>query len=396
MTSPVRRGCIRTQGVAAAALLVVAAACDLPTSGVDQGRGHASVQRATVRHDAGRGRYGCLTSVRTSNGGPPAYRYRRVRGIELPDSVEAGGRTVVLRLTFQSPGEPVFAQVNCRIPATAAAARLIRGTFVRSAQPGLSPPGGSTRATSSRSDLFVEPRKLRIALPTATGAALAPRGPLMDYGCVTAGSCALPPIGEPVSPYPAGSYTNPYDACYWGCGWNASAADNGGGSGYDPGTPEDDADDALMQDDHDTIPTLVPNCGAPQPGSEYARCHSFTPVPGSDLDSKTRAALARIAQRGAQCAAIAAMGYAMLERGTLGFFYGSQAPSQYGRAGGYGGPWGALLDYDYWMRYYDGADRIGRTFDNGLAHEIEHAMGVQHVSETARYPTTPNAFACGG
>lgn len=116
-------------------------------------------------------------------------------------------------------------------------------------------------------------------------------------------------------------------------------------------------------------------------------------------DFRSRSTAATAVGDDAACGAvraIAAKGIAMLDQGTLGYFYGSQAPSEYGNAGGYGGPSGALLDYDYWMRYYDSADRIGRTFDNGLAHEIEHAMGVEHVSETARYPTTPNAFACGG
>jgi hypothetical protein len=95
----------------------------------------------------------CLISKRTP-GGPQRYRYVHVRGIELPQSAEeVRGRTTVLRLTFQSPGEPVLAQVNCRIPATQMAADVVIGMFVRqsrrSRRPMHRPPPVPSRGASS-------------------------------------------------------------------------------------------------------------------------------------------------------------------------------------------------------------------------------------------------------
>ena len=183
-------------------------------------------------------RYSCLISDRTPDG-PQRYHYRHVRGIRLPRSVESpDGRTTLLRLTFQSPGEPVRAQVNCRIPATHEAIDLMVATFVRpAAQPALSPARGSRGARYGEVSLFVDPKRRVQRLATASIAAPG-GGPHLDTGCVTAGSCSIP--GVTAYGYPSPTYVDPYSGCYWGCGYNASVGDSGGGDYYDPGSPPED------------------------------------------------------------------------------------------------------------------------------------------------------------
>ena len=385
----------RTAGVLLLLGLATAACQDLPTAQRSQDDPAALNRGGSAAAPAGapqKGGYTCLISKRTP-AGPQQYHYMRVRGIQLPQNVEEkGGKKTLLQLTFQSPGEPVFARVNCRVPATQAAVDLMLGIFVRQApQAALSPAKAPSAFGRADVSLFIDPKRRGRLLPGAEG--LTPTGgPLMDTGCVTAGYCALPGITGYA--YPTPTYTDPWGSmCAWGCGWNASAGDYGGGDYYDPGSAEEGA---TLAGDMDTIPPVEPNCNAPHKGTEYARCHSFTPAPGTDLDIQTRGALNRIGRRGDVCAAIAAKGLELLDAGKLGYFFYSEAPDQYDESAGYGGQWGALLDLDYWYKYYNGRDSIGRTFDNGLVHEIEHAMGLQHVDENARYPTTPNAFACGG
>jgi hypothetical protein len=236
----------RTAGALLLLGLATAACQDLPTAQQSQddraalNRGGAAAPPADAGN-ASKAGYTCLISKRTPSG-PQQYHYMRVRGIQLPQSVEAkGGQKTLLQLTFQSPGEPVFARVNCRIPATQAAVDVMLGIFVRQApQAALSPAKAPSALRSADASLFVDPKR-RGRLLVAGDNLVPSGGPLMDTGCVTAGSCTLP--GVTAYGYPSPTYPDPWGyACSWGCGWNASAADYGGNDYYDPGTPpEDDA-----------------------------------------------------------------------------------------------------------------------------------------------------------
>lgn len=122
--------------------------------------------------------------------------------------------------------------------------------------------------------------------------------------------------------------------------------------------------------------TIKPNCANPGSGEEYEACNA--PQPDADQWQKVRDSLNRIEMRSSSCAEIANKGRELLAAGKIRFFHHKAA---YGDTAGWGNVgYGVLLEIEYWLfDHFTDKDRLGRNFDTGLAHEIEHAMGRTHI-----------------
>lgn len=203
-------------------------------------------------------------------------------------------------------------------------------------------------------------------------------------------------IGTPQEP------KTPDDPCGgWICGGDPSDPDPGTGSGGGGGTaPLPPATCPDWDPNCDTPPAPVddylgdmspPDCTKPnlQPW-EHAYCTST--VPTGERLVRTLTGLQRIASRGGECATIAAFGQQLLLSGRIRYF--AHVESIHGPYGGWGGPEiGAVLGA-FWVDDFGGAPSGHPNFDNKLVHEIEHAMGRDHVDASGS--DTPNSRSCSG
>jgi hypothetical protein len=326
--------------------------------------------------------YVCFTSELMPTNGH-AYHWTRV-ALRFPKAeLAADGRTGIVRLRVLMPGRTTpVAVANCRIPKTRAAVERLYHRFE------------SIFAGHARLDplLFVVPVERRSNLTGRRGQVAVAPAPSFD---TAPGDWQMPGVTATV-PAGEGGATG-WTGMEWGWGSAGDYYQGGGSDSYDPGTPTDSP--ASLANDFDTIPRLAPNCAAPQNRMEYAFCHSAAPDSTSPLHAITKSALGRIRARGGACVEIADRGEELLEDGRLRYFDGSDNPAEYGDAGGFGSvALGVALDADYWLRYYGSTDPIGRTFDNGLVHEIEHTLGRTHTVDpnAPGVPTTEHARACGG
>ncbi len=156
-----------------------------------------------------------------------------------------------------------------------------------------------------------------------------------------------------------------------------------GGSGGDPDSDSpEDGDDVIVAD-------TLPDCGQSQTET-WARAYCRADPPEGTRRAWTEEALRRISTRGEECARIAAFGTDLLNTGRLQLY---EWQEQDGNIGGWGSPAIGVLPGDSWVD--DFGDPAGRgipSFDDELVHEIEHAMGRNHVEPNQ----TPNSLACDG
>ncbi|GAA5521641.1 hypothetical protein Asal01_01584 [Fodinibius salicampi] len=138
-------------------------------------------------------------------------------------------------------------------------------------------------------------------------------------------------------------------------------------------------DDYLTDIDPDTTDINCNNSDL----KDWEEAWCMSSVPGGEYLSKTNNALDNIEQRGSDCAAIAQKGKQLLNEYGLRYYPGGNFSF-----GGRGHPsMGVLLD-ELWLNYYgdntvkmtdvDGSE-IKVNLEYGLVHEIEHAMGKNHI-----------------
>jgi hypothetical protein len=156
------------------------------------------------------------------------------------------------------------------------------------------------------------------------------------------------------------------------------------GSGSVPTAP-DDYDPGMTPPDC-TKPMLLP--------WEHAYCTSSctSSPPSGERLVRTLTALQRIAARGGECANIAAFAQNLLASDQIRYY--DYVESIHGEYGGWGSPEiGAILDTG-WVDDFGGTAAGASNFDLKLIHEVEHAMGRDHVPGSTIH--TPNSNACSG
>lgn len=240
--------------------------------------------------------------------------------------------------------------------------------------------------------------------PTEPAAALPGGSPLGDelQGCVVDGVCVLPPIGSG-----GGGWCDPrVSDCGdggWGTCLNSGSIDGadainscpgddgggGGGGGDGDDSPYPPPDEESGFDDYH--PMVPPDCTkAVLLPWEHAYCTSE--VPTGERLTRTLSALDRIAARGGECTNVAEFGRTLLQAGQLRYY--PYVESIHGNYGGWGHPSiGAILDTG-WVDAFGGTPTGAPNFDRKLIHEIEHAMGRNHIDTEG--VETPNSAACAG
>lgn len=206
---------IRTAG-ALVFLGVVASACqDNPTAPQPASPASPEPYRMGVtRAPKPEPPYVCYLSKRTTDG-PNRYAYKHVR-IEFPKWAQApDGSTQVLRYVWMNPGEDPVAAANCRVPKTPQAVEI----------------------TDRRLGVSDERRRNAPGKP-ADGAVTTLSDPCYVTWCPIEGIIVRPPsywpAPEPYDPWGKGP-------CWINCAGGASQGGNdGGGYGWDPGTPSND------------------------------------------------------------------------------------------------------------------------------------------------------------
>ena len=206
-------------------------------------------------------------------------------------------------------------------------------------------------------------------------------------GCVIEGECTLEPI-EVIAPKDEECErawdgtcqgTSP-DEPYMPPPPSGGGGDGGGGDGDAP--PEA----ALAGDE---ITSEPPDCSKPQT-ENWAAAYCRAVAPSGTRLTWTNAALDRIAQRGQECASIAARARELLSQNALRYF----AP-QTGDKGGWASSDIGVLLADYWVdQYGDPASTVTKNFDHTLVHEVEHTLNRGHIDAAGYY--TPNSKQCGG
>lgn len=347
----------------------VAACSDLPTTPPVQDQ--IDQKAAFIVGQVGTPKYVCFSSERRPTEGKP-FRYTRTVLHFSGAETAADGQTREFMLRVASPGrEPVIA-ANCRIPATRAAAERLYRSFARMVGHGATLSPFHYAGADAPRNLFVsEKRRSRMAVtdPRRTG------GDPCSAGCYF----PLTAYGGPNSPLISGGGYYGYEG-----GWGSQGDTySSGGGDYATPPPVDSEIDTV--DPGDTLP----DCSLAQSRPwQAAYCRATAPTDGRL--QKTQDALARIAQRGPDCATIAQKGSELLASGELRYYTWTQ-----GDAGGWGRPdFGAMLA-DFWAdNYATVISPDGRNLDQVLAHEVEHTMGLQHI-DAGGYET-PHSHLCSG
>lgn len=171
--------------------------------------------------------------------------------------------------------------------------------------------------------------------------------------------------------------------------------DGGSGGGRDGGVkcPDYGCEEPPppAEDDFLGPGTAPPDCTNPVLLDwEHAWCTS-TPPSGERL-TRTQNSLQRVAARGGECANIATFGQQLLSTGMIRYF--AHVQEIHGEYVGWGAADFGVLLAEQWIDHFGGTLTGYPNLDRKLVHEIEHAMGRDHID--AYGYETPNSAVCAG
>lgn len=157
----------------------------------------------------------------------------------------------------------------------------------------------------------------------------------------------------------------------------------GGGSGAPP------PDDFTPELANDTVPPgVIPDCTQPQVLS-WARAYCRAAPPTAERRVRTDSAIARVARRGSECATIAQAARDLQAAGRLQYYDSLVGDG----AGGWGDPGIGVLISTSWIDIFGNTGNPNlSTFDRVFVHEVEHAMGREHIDDSGT--DTPNSREC--
>jgi hypothetical protein len=315
---------------------------DRPAAAAGSAAAAAAADAPTLVDGGGVRAYPCRASQATP-GGPYPYRYGSFT-LRFPRAALArDGSVVQYRVRWQAPGMRPVAAANCLVPRTEMAISIAARFF--GAQHGIAVRTGRRRD-----------------------------GQVTTMGCVKEGQCSLDAIDVVVAPSPGDGTEDP---CARGACWDRDGTDgsSGGWSGYDggstssdPGTP---GEPPAAEDDAVTD-SLPPDCTRPQPDIfRTVYCQGHLPTPEQRM--KLNGAMARMRQKGGECAGLADAFDALLAADAIHVFDDPDRQLSFSGAAPPGGDW-AELSSSWFTDWETTLSPSGRNLASTIAHEMDHHL----------------------